>query len=78
MSMLAAQVQTRSDITDLPRIAGRNTLMELSSPADPVTILNLPFDALGNVFPRAPFPRERDSVWLTYIRVRGRFRAGFA
>lgn len=53
-------LQFRLDVFNLlneARIAGRNTLMELSSPADPGTILNLPFDAQGNVIPARAVPK---------------------
>jgi hypothetical protein len=36
---------------------GRNTMMQLSSPADPMTIQNLPFDAEGNVIPARAVPK---------------------
>ena len=32
-------------------ITARNTTMTLTSPADPVTITNLPYDADGNILP---------------------------
>jgi hypothetical protein len=40
------------------RITGRNTTMQLSSPSDPVRILNLPFDADGNVLPNRVRPNQ--------------------
>jgi hypothetical protein len=40
------------------RITNRNTTMQLSSPADPVTILNLPYDAGGNVLPNRVRPNQ--------------------
>jgi hypothetical protein len=54
------RIQLRLDVFNLfnqARIAGRNTTMQLSSPADPVTILNLPFDAAGNVIPARAVPK---------------------
>jgi hypothetical protein len=53
-------LQLRLDVFNLlneARIAGRNTNMDLSSPADPVTIQNLPFDAQGNVIPARAVPK---------------------
>jgi hypothetical protein len=38
-------------------ITGRNTSMQLSSPADPKTIQNLPYDANGNLRPALAVPR---------------------
>jgi hypothetical protein len=40
------------------RITDRNTVLQLSSPADPVTPLNLPFDANGNVLPNRVRPNQ--------------------
>ena len=45
-------LQLRADVFNLFNQAGiiaRNTTMNLTSPADPATITNLPFDAAGNV-----------------------------
>ena len=39
-------------------ITGRNTTMNLSSPADPVTITNLPYDANGNLLPNRSLPKN--------------------
>jgi hypothetical protein len=44
-------VSFRADIFNLLNqaiVTGRNTSMQLASPTDPVTIVNLPFDAAGN------------------------------
>jgi len=38
-------------------ITGRNTTMNLTTPADPNTILNLPYDAAGNLIPTLSKPR---------------------
>jgi hypothetical protein len=38
-------------------ITGRNTTMNLSSPSDPATITNLPYDANGNLSPTLSKPR---------------------
>jgi hypothetical protein len=40
------------------RVTGRNTTLQLSSPADPVTPLNLPFDADGNLLPNRVRPNQ--------------------
>jgi hypothetical protein len=45
-------LQLRVDLFNAPNtsiITGRNTTMNLSSPSDPVTITNLPYDANGNL-----------------------------
>ena len=41
-----------------PSITGRNTTMNLASPADPVTITNLPYDAAGNILPNRVRPNQ--------------------
>jgi hypothetical protein len=38
-------------------ITGRNTMLNLNSPTDPVTATNLPFDANGNVIASRATPR---------------------
>lgn len=48
----ARNLQLRVDMFNAPNaagITGRNTTMTLASPADPVTITNLPYDANGNI-----------------------------
>jgi hypothetical protein len=40
------------------RITGRNTTLQLRSPADPVSPLNLPFDAAGNLLPNRVRPNQ--------------------
>jgi hypothetical protein len=48
----ARNLQIRVDMFNAPneaRITGRNSTMNLASPADPVTITNLPYDAQGNI-----------------------------
>jgi hypothetical protein len=50
----ARNLQLRVDMFNAPNaagITGRNTTMNLSSPADPVTVSNLPYDAAGNILP---------------------------
>jgi Carboxypeptidase regulatory-like domain len=54
-------LQLRVDMFNAPNaagITGRNTTLQLSSPADPVTPLNLPFDANGNVLPNRVRPNQ--------------------
>src|SRR6185436_7093996 len=50
----ARNLQLRVDMFNAPNAAGitaRNTTMNLVSPADPVTITNLPYDATGAILP---------------------------
>jgi len=52
-------IQLRLDVFNLFNQAGiiaRQTQMNLTSPSDPVTITNLPFDAAGNVIPARAKP----------------------
>jgi hypothetical protein len=52
-------IQLRADVFNLFNQAGiiaRQTQMNLTSPSDPVTITNLPFDAAGNVIPARAKP----------------------
>ena len=53
-------IQLRVDMFNAPNaagITGRNTTMNLSSPADPTTITNLPYDANGNLVAARSLPR---------------------
>ncbi len=53
-------VQLRLDVFNAfnqAAITNRNTTMNLASPADPVTITNLPYDAAGNVIAARSLPR---------------------
>jgi hypothetical protein len=53
-------VQLRVDMFNAPnlaRITGRNTTMNLTSPSNPTTIQNLPFDSAGNVIASRSLPR---------------------
>ena len=53
-------IQLRVDMFNAPnaaRITGRNTTMNLASPADPLTITNLPFDANGVLVDARSRPR---------------------
>ena len=52
-------IQLRADVFNLFNQAGiiaRQTTMNLTSPSDPATITNLPFDAAGNVIPARAKP----------------------
>ena len=54
-------LQLRVDMFNAPNrpaSRARNTQLQLSSPADPVTPLNLPFDANGNVLPNRVRPNQ--------------------
>jgi hypothetical protein len=54
-------LQLRVDMFNAPNAAGiidRNRTLQLRSPADPVTPLNLPFDANGNVLPNRVRPNQ--------------------
>jgi hypothetical protein len=54
------QVQLRVDMFNAPNsaiITGRNSTVSLASPNDPITALNLPFDANGNLIPARSLPR---------------------
>jgi hypothetical protein len=52
-------IQLRADVFNVfnqAAITARQTTMNLSSPSDPATISNLPFDAAGNVIPARAKP----------------------
>jgi hypothetical protein len=54
-------IQLRVEMFNAPNaaiITGRNTTMNLSTPNDPVTITNLPFDSSGNLIPSRVRPRD--------------------
>jgi hypothetical protein len=54
-------IQLRVDMFNAPNsaiITGRQTTMNLSSPNDPVTITNLPFDANGNLVAARSLPKN--------------------
>jgi hypothetical protein len=54
-------IQLRADVFNAPneaRITGRNTTLNLTSPTDPITALNLPFDASGNLIASRSQPRN--------------------
>jgi hypothetical protein len=57
----ARNVQLRVDMFNAPNqaiVTARNTTMNLVSPADPVTISNLPYDAAGNILPNRVRPNQ--------------------
>ena len=54
-------IQLRVDMFNAPNqaiITGRNTTMNLTTTADPVTITNLPYDANGNILPNRVRPNQ--------------------
>jgi hypothetical protein len=54
------QVQLRVDMFNAPDsaiVTGRNSTVALTSPSDPVTATNLPFDAAGNLIAARSLPR---------------------
>jgi hypothetical protein len=54
------QIQLRVDMFNAPNsaiITGRNSTVSLAGPNDPVTALNLPYDAAGNLIPARSLPR---------------------
>ena len=57
----ARNLQVRVDMFNAPNSAGiiaRQNSMTLASPADPVTISNLPYDAAGNILPNRVRPNQ--------------------
>jgi hypothetical protein len=56
----ARTLQLRVDMFNAPNsatIANRNTTLNLTSPSDPVTAVNLPYDAAGNLIASRSLPR---------------------
>jgi hypothetical protein len=54
-------LQLRADMFNAPNsamITGRQTSLTLASPSDPVTPLNLPYDANGNILPNRVRPNQ--------------------
>jgi hypothetical protein len=77
-------LQLRVDMFNAPNaagITGRSTTLQLSSTADPVTPLNLPFDANGNVLPNRVRPNQAGFGAVTGYQaprtVQGYIRFGF-
>ena len=57
----ARVIQLRVDMFNAPNAAGitdRNATMKLTSPNDPITVTNLPFDANGNLIPARSLPKN--------------------
>jgi hypothetical protein len=57
---MSGGLQLRVEMFNAPNsaiITGRNTTINLSSPNDPVTASNLPFDAAGNLITARSLPR---------------------
>jgi hypothetical protein len=51
----------RVDMFNAPntaQVTGRNTTLNLTSPSDPVTPLNLPYDSNGNILPNRVRPNQ--------------------
>jgi hypothetical protein len=70
-------LQLRVDMFNAPNaagITGRNTTLQLSSTADPVTPLNLPFDATATSCPTGSGRIRRVSARSTAIKYRERCR----
>jgi len=54
-------LQLRVDMFNAPntaQVTGRNTTLNLTSPSDPVTPLNLPYDSNGNILPTRVRPNQ--------------------
>jgi hypothetical protein len=54
-------IQLRADMFNAPntaQVTGRNTTVNYTSVADPVTALNLPFDSAGNLLPTRVKPNQ--------------------
>jgi Carboxypeptidase regulatory-like domain len=77
-------LQFRVDMFNAPNQArplSRNTQLQLSSPADPVTPLNLPFDANGDVLPNRVRPNQAGfgavQTWQAPRTIQAYIRFGF-
>ena len=77
-------LQFRVDMFNVPNQARpltRNTQLQLNSPADPVTPLNLPFDASGNVLPNRVRPNQAGfgavQTWQAPRTIQAYIRFGF-
>jgi hypothetical protein len=78
------QLQLRVDMFNAPDargITGRNTGMNLTSPADPVTITNLPYDATGAIIPTRVRPANagfgQANGWQQERRIQAQVRFSF-
>jgi hypothetical protein len=77
-------LQLRADMFNAPnsaRITGRNTTLNLTSPSDPVTPLNLPYDANGNILPNRVRPNQAGfgaaTTYQTARNIQGYIRFSF-
>jgi Carboxypeptidase regulatory-like domain len=80
----ARNLQLRVEMFNAPNakiITGRNTTMNLSSPADPVTITNLPYDANGDILPTRLRPANsgfgQATAWQQERRIQALVRFSF-
>jgi hypothetical protein len=77
-------LQLRVDMFNAPnsaQIASRQTTLNLTSPSDPVTPLNLPYDANGNILPNRVRPNQAGfgavSAYQTARNIQGYIRFSF-
>ena len=80
----ARMLQLRVDMFNAPnsaQIRDRNTTLNLSSPSDPVTALNLPYDANGNILPNRVRPNQAGfgavTTYQTARNIQGYIRFSF-
>jgi hypothetical protein len=78
------QLQLRVDMFNAPDargITGRQTSMNLTNPADPVTITNLPYDATGAILPTRVRPANagfgQANAWQQERRIQAQVRFSF-
>ena len=77
-------LQLRADMFNAPnaaQITGRQTTLNLTSPNDPVTALNLPYDANGNILPNRVRPNQAGfgavTTYQTARNIQGYIRFSF-
>jgi hypothetical protein len=80
----ARNLQLRVEMFNAPNargVTGRAGSMTMSSPADPVTISNLPYDSSGNIFPTCVRPANagfgQANAWQQGRRVQAQIRLSF-
>jgi hypothetical protein len=80
----ARNLQLRVEMFNAPNargVTGRASSMTLSSPADPVTISNLPYDSSGNIVPTRVRPSNagfgQANAWQQERRVQAQIRFSF-
>jgi hypothetical protein len=80
----ARNLQLRVEMFNAPNqqgVTGRASSMTLPSPADPVTITNLPYDAAGNIIPTRVKPSNagfgQANAWQQERRVQAQIRFSF-